>query len=110
MINKFKTEELGIGFDFDVEFEENQKVNCIIGKNGIGKTQLLESMAKSLIYTHSIFLVNGNYQYKNYFIQKDILEKTKDLELKIKFLKTGVMQLLNILLEIEMIILFLINQ
>lgn len=83
MINKFKTEELGIGFDFDVEFEENQKVNCIIGKNGIGKTQLLESMAKSLIYTHSMFLVNGNYQYKNYFIQKDILEKTKDLELKL---------------------------
>ena len=62
---------------------ENQKVNCIIGKNGIGKTQLLESMAKSLIYTHSMFLVNGNYQYKNYFIQKDILEKTKDLELKL---------------------------
>lgn len=83
MIYKFKTEELGIGFDFDVEFEENQKVNCIIGKNGIGKTQLLESMAKSLIYTHSMFLVNGNYQYKNYFIQKDILEKTKDLELKL---------------------------
>ena len=83
MIYKFKTEELGTGFDFDVEFEENQKVNCIIGKNGIGKTQLLESMAKSLIYTHSMFLVNGNYQYKNYFIQKDILEKTKDLELKL---------------------------
>lgn len=83
MIYKFKTEELGIGFDFDVEFEENQKVNCIIGKNGIGKTQLLESMAKSLIYTHSMFLVDGNYQYKNYFIQKDILEKTKDLELKL---------------------------
>ena len=83
MIYKFKTEELGIGFDFDVEFEENQKVNCIIGKNAIGKTQLLESMAKSLIYTHSMFLVNGNYQYKNYFIQKDILEKTKDLELKL---------------------------
>ena len=83
MIYKFKTEELGTGFDFDVEFEENQKVNCIIGKNGIGKTQLLESMAKSLIYTHSMFLVDGNYQYKNYFIQKDILEKTKDLELKL---------------------------
>jgi len=83
MIYKFKTEELGTGFDFDVVFEENQKVNCIIGKNGIGKTQLLESMAKSLIYTHSMFLVDGNYQYKNYFIQKDILEKTKDLELKL---------------------------
>ena len=61
----------------------NKFIVIIIGKNGIGKTQLLESMAKSLIYTHSMFLVNGNYQYKNYFIQKDILEKTKDLELKL---------------------------
>ena len=64
MIYKFKTEELGIGFDFDVEFEENQKVNCIIGKNGIGKTQLLENMAKSLIYTHSIFSNDEKYKYQ----------------------------------------------
>jgi len=41
MIHKFKTEETGIGFDFDVEFEPNQKIHCIIGINGIGKTQLL---------------------------------------------------------------------
>ncbi len=55
MIYKFKTEQAGIGFDFDVEFEQNQKINCIIGKNGIGKTQLLENMAKSLLYRHSMF-------------------------------------------------------
>ena len=78
MIYKFKTEELGIGFDFDVEFEENQKVNCIIGKNGIGKTQLLESMAKSLIYTHSIFSNEDDYLYSKKYIQKDINEKIKD--------------------------------
>ena len=78
MINKFKTEELGIGFDFDVEFEENQKVNCIIGKNGIGKTQLLENIAKSLIYTHSIFSNEDDYLYSKKYIQKDINEKIKD--------------------------------
>lgn len=52
MIHTFKTAESGIGFDFDVAFEPNQKINCIIGKNGIGKTQLLENMAKSLLFSH----------------------------------------------------------
>lgn len=83
MINKFKTEELGIGFDFDVEFEENQKVNCIIGKNGIGKTQLLENIAKSLIYTHSIFSNDVNYKYNGLFYQKIINDKIKDLDLQL---------------------------
>ena len=83
MIHKFKTEETGIGFDFDVEFDKDKKVYCIIGKNGIGKTQLLENMAKSLIYTHSIFLKNGEYRYKNLFMQKNINEKIKNLELKL---------------------------
>ncbi|EIJ43351.1 hypothetical protein BegalDRAFT_2507 [Beggiatoa alba B18LD] len=80
---EFKTEGLDIGFDFDVAFQENQKINCIIGKNGIGKTQLLENIAKSLIYTHSIFSVTGDYQYKNIFEQKNIREKTKELALKL---------------------------
>lgn len=83
MINKFKTEELGIGFDFDVEFEENQKVNCIIGKNGIGKTQLLENMAKSLIYTHSIFSNDEQYKYNGLFYQKIINDKIKNLDLQL---------------------------
>ena len=83
MIYKFKTYELSIGFDFDVEFEENQKVNCIIGKNGIGKTQLLESMAKSLIYKHSMFLKDEKYKYQRKFANKEIQEKIKDIELKL---------------------------
>jgi predicted ATPase len=83
MIHKFKTEETGIGFDFDVEFDAHQKINCIIGKNGIGKTQLLENMAKSLIFTHSMFLDSGEYKYKRVFIQKNINEKIKEFELKL---------------------------
>ncbi len=83
MIYKFKTEDTDIGFDFDVEFDKNQKINCIIGKNGIGKTQLLEYMAKSLIFRHSIFLQKGDYKYTNFFIQKDIYDKIKNFTLKL---------------------------
>ena len=78
MIYKFKTQDAGIGFDFDVEFEENQKVNCIIGKNGIGKTQLLENLAKSLIYKHSIFSSNKDLKFGKIFLLKGIHEKLKD--------------------------------
>ena len=83
MIHQFKTEKLDIGFDFNVEFDKDKKVYCIIGKNGIGKTQLLENMAKSLIYTHSIFLKSGEYEYKNFFFQKHIHEKIEDIYLKL---------------------------
>jgi len=55
MITSFKTEQLGVGFDFDINLEADKQIYCFIGKNGIGKTQLLEAMAKSLIYCHSIF-------------------------------------------------------
>lgn len=79
MIYKFKTEQTSIGFDFDIEFEQNQKIYCVIGKNGIGKTQLLENIAKSIFYRHSIFDSNkNNFNYGGIFLQKIINEKLKD--------------------------------
>lgn len=83
MIYKFKTQDAGIGFDFDVEFEQNQKVNCIIGKNGIGKTQLLENMIKSLIFSHAMFSKDEKYKYHNLFSQKNTNEKIKDIGLQL---------------------------
>ena len=84
MIYKFKTEQSGIGFDFDVEFEQNQKVNCIIGKNGIGKTQLLENMAKTLIYSHSMFKnKDSNLKFSSLFVEKKIYDKLKSFELSL---------------------------
>ena len=83
MIHTFKTGKTAIGFDFDIEFEKDKKIYCIIGKNGIGKTQLLENMAKSLIYSHSIFLKDGKYKYKNLFAQKHIREKIEDIYLQL---------------------------
>ena len=64
MIHQFKTTQSNLGFDFDVEFDKNQKIYCIIGKNGIGKTQLLENMAKSLFLIHSIFEFSIESIYK----------------------------------------------
>jgi energy-coupling factor transporter ATP-binding protein EcfA2 len=83
MIYQFKTDKLDIGFDFDVEFDREQKIYCVIGKNGIGKTQLLENMAKSLIYTNSIFLNSGEYRYKRFFRQRNINKKIENLYLKL---------------------------
>lgn len=68
MITSFKTEQLGIGFDFDIKLEADKQVYCFIGKNGVGKTQLLENIAKVFLYTHSIFHPeNLNYKYSKLF-------------------------------------------
>ena len=83
MIEKFKTEGLGIGFDFDVAFQKDKKVYCLIGKNGVGKTQLLENMAKSLLYTHAIFQTDKKYKFSNYFMQKGIYEILKNMTIQL---------------------------
>lgn len=90
MIHTFKTEQTGIGFEFDIVLEEDKQVYCFIGKNGIGKTRLLENMAKSLIYSHSIFQRNDNkaknkiiYRYANLFMQKNIYDKLKEESLSL---------------------------
>jgi len=55
MIHSFKTEQTVFGFDFDIELKPEQRIYCFIGKNGIGKTQLLENLAKTMLFTHSLF-------------------------------------------------------
>ena len=85
MITSFKAEQLGIGFDFDIALEPNKQIYCFIGKNGIGKTQLLENMAKSLIYSHSMFSKQNNntFEYATLFQQKNIQDKLKAVSLKL---------------------------
>jgi predicted ATP-binding protein involved in virulence len=84
MITAFKTEQLGVGFDFDITLEPDKKIYCFIGKNGIGKTQLLEGMVKSLIFTHSMFkLPDEKLKYTNFFRRKTIHDKLKTNTLKL---------------------------
>lgn len=82
MIHIFKTKQTNFGFDFDIELKPDQQVYCFIGKNGIGKTQLLENMAKSLLFIHSLFCDhNLKKPYSNIFIQAEIYEQLKSLVL-----------------------------
>lgn len=84
MITAFKTEQLEVGFDFDITLEANKKMYCFIGKNGIGKTQLLENMAKSLIFKHSMFKQpDKKLKYSSLFQQKNIHDKLKAHTLKL---------------------------
>jgi predicted ATPase len=85
MITSFKTEQLGVGFDFDIELEKDKQIYCFIGKNGIGKTQLLENMAKSLIFSHSIFKsdYSNAFKYANIFNKKFVNDKLKENILKL---------------------------
>jgi energy-coupling factor transporter ATP-binding protein EcfA2 len=74
MITSFKTEQLGIGFDFDINLEADKQFYCFIGKNGVGKTQLLENMAKALIFSHSMFSIKeGKLRLEGMF--KDMGER-----------------------------------
>jgi hypothetical protein len=89
MITSFKTEQSGLSFGFDIELEPNKPIYCFIGKNGIGKTQLLENMAKTLILSHSIFndksakefKYSGRFAYYNNFY--DGLKKSHTLTLPV---------------------------
>lgn len=84
MIFSLKTEKNDIGFDFDIALEKEQKLYCFIGKNSIGKTQLLEHMAKALIFSHSIFHAKDErYIYSNKFRQKIVYDTLKDTTLKL---------------------------
>lgn len=86
MITSFKTEGLGFGFDFDIELEPEKQIYCFIGKNGVGKTQLLENMAKSLIFRHSMLRTQSAEQklkYADLFYRKMIYDKFKEKSLKL---------------------------
>ena len=93
MITSFKTEQLGVGFDFDITLAANKKIYCFIGKNGIGKTQLLECMAKSLIFKHSMFKpFDEKLEYSGLFNQKTINDqlKTNTLDLPLDIEINGI--------------------
>lgn len=84
MITSYKTEQLGVGFDFDISLEADKKIYCFIGKNGIGKTQLLEGMAKSLVFSHAMFKSpDGTLKYANWFNKPTVIDKFKGIALKI---------------------------
>lgn len=55
MFNKVIFENPRINLNFNLDLIENKKVFCFIGENGVGKTKLLETFYKTLLFSHPIF-------------------------------------------------------
>jgi hypothetical protein len=84
MITSFKATGLEANISFDITLQPDSQVYCFIGKNGIGKTQLLENMAKALIFSHSIFHApDERYHYANLFMQNTIHQSLKNQQIRL---------------------------
>jgi recombinational DNA repair ATPase RecF len=46
MIYHFVAEQTNANLDFDITLDKEKSVYCFIGENAVGKTNLLENMAK----------------------------------------------------------------
>jgi predicted ATP-dependent endonuclease of OLD family len=62
MIYNFIAEQTEAGLDFDINLNKDKRAYCFIGDNGVGKTNLLENLARSLLYCNKkIFeVINHN--------------------------------------------------
>jgi predicted ATP-dependent endonuclease of OLD family len=84
MINKFNAKNTNANLNFDISIEKDKNVYCFIGENGVGKTNLIESMAKSLLYTSSIFKKKNDInKYSGMFSNKIINDNIKELSLQL---------------------------
>lgn len=55
MIRSFKAERTEAGLDFDVRFDPARRFHCIVGVNGVGKTHLIEHLARIFLVDHAMF-------------------------------------------------------
>ena len=81
MIYNFIAEQTNANLNFNIKLQKDKKVYCFIGENGSGKTQLLETMARSFLYCHSLLLGNGGGYFEYIYLQDGIYNKLKEFEL-----------------------------
>lgn len=111
MINQFKfmdaVPSANPELNFDIELEPDKQVYCFIGKNAVGKTKMLETLARTLLYCHVMFddyshqfLTPRNTQSSSAYssIKPVISEVIKD---KVLNLPNGKIMLNNMVLEEE---------
>jgi len=86
MVFNFQAENTDAGLNFDIDLEKDKRVYCFIGENGVGKTNLLENMAKSLLYSHSMFKKtssSSSLKFKSFFYNKFVSDKIKDFSVSL---------------------------
>lgn len=83
MIHTFRAEQTDAGLNFDIRLDRDKSAYCFIGENGAGKTNLLENMAKTLMYCHSMFTheKKDHLKYAAILFETDIIDKIKDFRL-----------------------------
>jgi hypothetical protein len=55
MFQRFFAEGTEAGLDLDIELDPDKRVYCFIGRNGAGKTVLLENLGRALLLAHTMF-------------------------------------------------------
>ena len=80
MIYNFIAENTPSNLNFNINLQKDKKVYCFIGENGAGKTQLLETMARSFLYCHSLIKRGGKY-CKGLYAKDGIFDILKNLKL-----------------------------
>ncbi|MFO0602029.1 MAG: AAA family ATPase [Polyangiales bacterium] len=60
MIKNFKAWRTEAGLDFDVSFDPARRFHCLVGVNGVGKTHLIEHLARTLLTQHSMLTTTPN--------------------------------------------------
>jgi hypothetical protein len=55
MFTHFRAEGTEAGLDLDIEIEPDKRVYCFFGRNGVGKTVLLETLGRTLLLAHTMF-------------------------------------------------------
>lgn len=80
MIYNFIAEKTQANLNFNIDLHKDKRVYCFIGENGSGKTQLLETMARSILYSHSLFQKHKEYNAEFYF-KNDINDTLKNKKL-----------------------------
>jgi energy-coupling factor transporter ATP-binding protein EcfA2 len=83
MIYHFVAEQTEAKLDFNITVSKNKRVYCFIGDNAVGKTQLLENLARTLLYCHSLFSQSSHHNYSGIFVKKEIYQALKDLSLQL---------------------------
>jgi predicted ATP-dependent endonuclease of OLD family len=85
MIYHFVAEQTEAGLDFDINLDKDKRVYCFIGDNAVGKTNLLENMARALLYCHSLFKSSkqNTQKYSGIFFNKIINDAINKFSLRL---------------------------
>jgi hypothetical protein len=85
MLKHFRAEGTEAGLDLDIEVEPERQVYCFFGRNGAGKTVLLETLGRALLLAHTMFeerpangAVSSAARFRRCFSQAGVHESLKD--------------------------------